>query len=91
MANVVALLIDATVGLTKQDLVIAQGVVDEGRALVIVLNKIDECKVCSFLTPAQFVWPVLSHLGLLAVYCCLWWFFRQGATLIALPTRRSVA
>lgn len=40
-AHVVVLVIDATVGLTKQDLTIAQQVLEEGRALVVGLNKID--------------------------------------------------
>jgi len=40
-AQVVILLLDATLGMEKQDLTIARQVVDEGRALVIGLNKWD--------------------------------------------------
>lgn len=43
-AQVVALTIDAVEGLEKQDLTIADMVVEEGRALVIVLNKWDLVK-----------------------------------------------
>lgn len=39
--NVAALILDASVPVEKQDLTIARHVVDEGRALVIVLNKWD--------------------------------------------------
>ncbi|MDP6351251.1 MAG: ribosome biogenesis GTPase Der [Alphaproteobacteria bacterium] len=39
--HVAALTIDATVGIDRQDLVIANRVIDEGRALVIVANKWD--------------------------------------------------
>ncbi|MDX2222667.1 MAG: ribosome biogenesis GTPase Der [Rhodospirillaceae bacterium] len=41
MAEVVALVVDGTVGLDKQDLTIARHVVDEGRALVVAINKWD--------------------------------------------------
>ncbi len=40
-ADVVVLVVDATEGLDKQDLTIARDVVEEGRALVIALNKWD--------------------------------------------------
>lgn len=40
-AQIVVLLLDATLGLEKQDLTIARTVVEEGRALVIALNKWD--------------------------------------------------
>jgi GTP-binding protein len=40
-AEVVLLVVDATCPLEKQDLTIARRIVDEGRALVLVLNKID--------------------------------------------------
>ena len=40
-AQVVALVIDATEGLEKQDLTIARNVIDEGRALMLVVNKWD--------------------------------------------------
>ncbi len=40
-AQVVGLMIDATEGLEKQDLTIARMVIDEGRALVLVVNKWD--------------------------------------------------
>ena len=40
-AHVVVLVLDATNPLEKQDLTIARQVVDEGRALVIALNKWD--------------------------------------------------
>ncbi len=40
-AHVAALVLDATVGLERQDIAIAQHVVEEGRALVIVANKWD--------------------------------------------------
>lgn len=40
-AEVVILLLDATLGLESQDLRIADGVLQEGRALVVVLNKWD--------------------------------------------------
>jgi len=40
-AEVVLLVVDATCPLEKQDLTIARRVVDEGRALILVLNKID--------------------------------------------------
>tara|TARA_R110002050_G_scaffold847_4_gene5984 strand:+ start:69128 stop:70495 length:1368 start_codon:yes stop_codon:yes gene_type:complete len=40
-AEVVLLVIDSTCPLEKQDLTIARRVVDEGRALILVLNKID--------------------------------------------------
>ncbi|MFL1780900.1 Ribosome biogenesis GTPase Der [Candidatus Hepatincolaceae symbiont of Richtersius coronifer] len=43
-ANVVALIISAEEGLTKQDLVLAKHIVEEGRALIIVINKIDLVK-----------------------------------------------
>ena len=42
-AQVVVLLLDAELGLEKQDLTIARRVVDEGRALVIGVNKWDAC------------------------------------------------
>jgi GTP-binding protein len=41
LAHVVFLVIDATLGLEGQDLKIAQHVVDEGRVLIVVLNKWD--------------------------------------------------
>ncbi|MCB2108694.1 MAG: GTP-binding protein, partial [Rhodobacteraceae bacterium] len=41
MAEVVVLVIDGTVGLDKQDLTIARHVADEGRALVVAINKWD--------------------------------------------------
>jgi GTP-binding protein len=40
-AQVVVLVIDGTLGLEKQDLTIARNVVDEGRALVLAINKWD--------------------------------------------------
>ncbi len=40
-AEVVVLLLDAEIGIEKQDLKIAERVIDEGRALVIALNKWD--------------------------------------------------
>jgi len=40
-AHVVALIADAGEGLDRQDLHIAQSVIEEGRALVVVVNKID--------------------------------------------------
>ncbi|WP_262691713.1 ribosome biogenesis GTPase Der [Kordiimonas aestuarii] len=40
-AEVVVLLLDAEIGIEKQDLKIAERVVDEGRALIIALNKWD--------------------------------------------------
>ncbi len=43
-AQVVVLLLDAALGLEKQDLTIARRVVDEGRALVIGVNKWDACE-----------------------------------------------
>ncbi|KLN60236.1 GTPase Der [Kiloniella spongiae] len=43
-AQVVALVLDADGVLEKQDLTIARTVIDEGRALVIVVNKWDTCK-----------------------------------------------
>ncbi len=43
-ATVVALIISAEDGLTKQDLIIAKRVVDEGRGLIIIVNKIDLIK-----------------------------------------------
>ncbi|WP_026987090.1 ribosome biogenesis GTPase Der [Fodinicurvata fenggangensis] len=42
-AQVVILVLDAGLGLEKQDLTIARQVVDEGRALVIAVNKWDAC------------------------------------------------
>lgn len=42
-AHVVVLLVDADAPLEKQDLIIARMVVDEGRALVIAVNKWDLC------------------------------------------------
>ncbi len=42
-AQVVVLLLDADLGLEKQDLTIARRVVEEGRALVIGVNKWDAC------------------------------------------------
>ena len=42
-AQVVVLLLDAELGLEKQDLTIARRVVEEGRALVIGVNKWDAC------------------------------------------------
>ncbi len=41
MANLVALVLDANAVLEKQDLTIARHVVDEGRALIVVVNKWD--------------------------------------------------
>ena len=41
LANVVALVLDANAALEKQDLTIARHVIDEGRALVIAVNKWD--------------------------------------------------
>ena len=49
-AHVVVLVLDATMGLEKQDLSIARHVVEEGRALVIVANKwdlVDDKRVAS--------------------------------------------
>lgn len=43
-AQVVALVIDATVGLTKQDLTLAQYIQEEGRAPLLIINKIDLVK-----------------------------------------------
>ncbi|WP_417454175.1 ribosome biogenesis GTPase Der [Kiloniella sp.] len=43
-AQVVALVLDADGVLEKQDLTIARTVIDEGRALIIVVNKWDTCK-----------------------------------------------
>lgn len=43
-AQVVVLVIDGTLGLEKQDLTIARNVVDEGRALILVVNKWDIVK-----------------------------------------------
>ncbi len=43
-ATVVALVISAEEGLTKQDLVLAKHIVEEGRGLIIVVNKIDLIK-----------------------------------------------
>jgi len=43
-AQVVVLVLDGTLGLEKQDLTIARNVVDEGRALVLVINKWDIVK-----------------------------------------------
>ena len=43
-AEVVVLMMDATCPMEKQDLTIARQVVEEGRAMVIVLNKIDQIK-----------------------------------------------
>lgn len=43
-AQVVALLLDGTEGLERQDLTIARHVIDEGRALVLVVNKWDLVK-----------------------------------------------
>ncbi len=42
-AQVVVLVLDANEGLERQDLTIARHTIDEGRALVIVLNKWDAC------------------------------------------------
>jgi GTP-binding protein len=41
LAHIVAIVVDATLGLDKQDLALARRVVDEGRGLIIVLNKWD--------------------------------------------------
>ncbi|MGF1604784.1 MAG: ribosome biogenesis GTPase Der [Rhodothalassiaceae bacterium] len=41
-AEVVVLLVDATEGMERQDLSIARDVIDEGRALIIALNKWDQ-------------------------------------------------
>jgi GTP-binding protein len=41
MANIVALVLDANAVLEKQDLTIARHVIDEGRALIVVVNKWD--------------------------------------------------
>jgi GTP-binding protein len=43
-ANVALLLIDGTIGLEKQDLMIGQHVLEEGRALIILINKWDQVK-----------------------------------------------
>ncbi len=43
-AQVVVLLVDAAAAMEKQDLTIARQVIDEGRALVIGVNKWDRCK-----------------------------------------------
>ena len=42
-AEVVVLVVDAAAPLEKQDLTIAHQVVDEGRALLIAVNKWDAC------------------------------------------------
>jgi len=42
-AQVVVLVVDAAMPMEKQDLVIARQVIDEGRALVIAINKWDAC------------------------------------------------
>ncbi|MBI1273299.1 MAG: ribosome biogenesis GTPase Der [Alphaproteobacteria bacterium] len=42
LAHVVVLVVDATQALDKQDLLIAQHVTDEGRALVVAINKWDQ-------------------------------------------------
>lgn len=41
-ANIALLLIDGTIGLEKQDLMIGQHVLEEGRALIILINKWDQ-------------------------------------------------
>ncbi len=41
-ANIALLLIDGTIGLEKQDLMIGQHVLDEGRGLIILINKWDQ-------------------------------------------------
>ena len=43
-AEVVVLVVDATMGLEKQDLSIARLVVEEGRVLILAINKWDACK-----------------------------------------------
>ncbi len=43
-AHVVVLMLDVNLGMEKQDLTIARRVVDEGRALIIALNKWDVCE-----------------------------------------------
>ncbi len=43
-SQVVALVIDCNIGIQKQDLTIAKLIVDEGRALVIVVNKWDQVR-----------------------------------------------
>jgi GTP-binding protein len=40
-AHVIALVVDAKEPLTKQDLALAQKAVDDGRCIVVVLNKMD--------------------------------------------------
>ena len=44
LSEVVALVIDSSLGIDRQDLRIANLVIEEGRALVILLNKIDKVK-----------------------------------------------
>lgn len=43
-ANVIILVIDGTVGFERQDLVLGTYVVEEGRALIVAINKLDEVK-----------------------------------------------
>lgn len=43
-ANIAALVIDGTVGMEKQDLIIGEHVITEGRALMIIINKWDKVK-----------------------------------------------
>jgi GTP-binding protein len=43
-ANIALLLIDGTIGLEKQDLMIGQHVLEEGRGLIILINKWDQVK-----------------------------------------------
>lgn len=42
LANIVVLMIACENGLTKQDLILAQQIIKEGRGLIIVVNKIDQ-------------------------------------------------
>jgi len=43
-ANIAALVIDGTIGFEKQDLIIGEHVLDEGRALIVLINKADQIR-----------------------------------------------
>ena len=68
-ANVALLLIDGTIGLEKQDLMIGQHVIEEGRALIILINKWDQVKKKNELLEDidQITKKYLAHANLLTI------------------------
>ena len=58
VAEVVVLLLDATRGLESQDLKIANLVLEEGRALMIAINKWEKSQTVVFVLTVSKIFPI---------------------------------